>query len=105
MTSIDRDRRAWERASFRGEIDELDFGCVTFGEMAGCASGNFQQTVGVIYKQGYIAANDSTWGTQNWWWLNFKRRETENSNEPAPTNRRPLPLQQKLFYKVFWSNQ
>lgn len=51
--SIDRNRRVWGRASFGREIDEFDFRCVAFGEMAGYASGNFQQTVGV-YLQGRI---------------------------------------------------
>lgn len=48
--SIDKNKRVWEEASVRGEIDEFDFRCVTFGEMARYASGNFQQTV-VVYLQ------------------------------------------------------
>lgn len=51
MMSIDRNRRVWEEASFGGEIDEFDFRCIAFGAMAGYASGNFQQTVGVYLQE------------------------------------------------------
>ena len=50
--SIDSDRRVWEEpASFGEEIDEFDFRSVAFVEMAGYASGNFQQTVGVYLQE------------------------------------------------------
>lgn len=42
VMSTYRNRRVWEGASFGGEIDDFDFRCVAFGEMAGYASGNFQ---------------------------------------------------------------
>lgn len=59
--------RVWEEASFRGEIDELDFRHDASGEMAEYTSGNFQQTVGVyLQERVYMAAHDGSCGTQNW---------------------------------------
>ena len=51
MTSVESNGSIWEGASFGEEIDEFDFRSVAFGEMAGYASGNFQQTVGVYLQE------------------------------------------------------
>lgn len=60
--SIDRNRKVWGRASLGREIDEFDFRCVAFGEMLDMQAEISSRQLGFIYKGGYSAANDSSWG-------------------------------------------
>lgn len=65
--SADRNRRVWERASLGGErLMNLIVGVLHLVRWLDMQVEISSRQLGFIYKRGYMAAKDSSCGTQNW---------------------------------------